>query len=104
MANFIKIADIVGIKEMLQNYYKALRNFFANKSEMDVVSIALTDLERRKIEASDIPTSLPANGGNADYATSAGNADKLDGKHASDFILKSEHAGDMYEVNDDGTD
>ena len=56
MANFIKIADIVGIKEMLQNYYKALRNFFANKSEMDVVSIALTDLERRKIEASDIPT------------------------------------------------
>ena len=33
----------------------------------------------------DIPSSLPANGGNADYATNAGNADKLDGKHASDF-------------------
>ena len=29
-----------------------------------------------------IPKSLPANGGNADYAT---NADKLDGYHASDF-------------------
>ena len=30
-----------------------------------------------------MPTSLPANGGNADYAA---NADKLDGLHADDFI------------------
>ena len=33
-----------------------------------------------------MPTSLPANGGNADYATNAGNADTLDGLHANDFI------------------
>lgn len=47
MASIIKIADIVGIKEMLQNYYKALRNFLATKTEMDVVATALTDLDRR---------------------------------------------------------
>ena len=47
MASIIKIADIVGIKEMLQNYYKALRNFFGTKTEMDVVATALTDLDRR---------------------------------------------------------
>lgn len=34
-----------------------------------VVATALTDLNDRKIEASDLPTSLPANGGNADTAT-----------------------------------
>ena len=66
MASLIKIADIHGIKEMLQNFYKALRNFFASKENMDVVSIALNDLNMRKIEASYLPTSLPANGGNAD--------------------------------------
>ena len=40
----------------------------------------------------DIPTELPANGGNADYATNAGNAEKLDGKDASAYstsIIKS---------------
>ena len=36
-----------------------------------------------------IPTSLPANGGDADYATNAGNADTVDGKSASDFVLKT---------------
>lgn len=45
--------------------------------------IATTDL---------IPTELPANGGNADYATNAGNAEKLGGKDASAYstsIIKS---------------
>ena len=45
--------------------------------------IATTDL---------IPTSLPANGGSADYATNAGNAEKLGGKDASAYstsIIKS---------------
>ena len=40
----------------------------------------------------DIPTELPANGGNADYATNAGNAEKLGGKDASAYstsIIKS---------------
>ena len=40
----------------------------------------------------DIPTELPANGGNADYATNAGNAEKLGGLDASAYstsIIKS---------------
>ena len=40
----------------------------------------------------DIPTELPANGGSADYATNAGNAEKLGGKDASAYstsIIKS---------------
>ena len=44
-----------------------------------------TESDAKYAQKADIPTSLPANGGNADYATNAGNADKLDGKHASDF-------------------
>ena len=104
MANLFKSLDTLGLGDFVKRTILSIRQFFATKSEIDVVATALTDLDRRKIEASDIPTSLPASGGNADYATSAGNADTLDGKHASDFILKSEHAGDMYEVNDDGTD
>ena len=95
MANIFKSLDTLGLGDFIKRVTLSIRQFFATKSEMDVITTALTDLDRRKIEASDIPTSLPASGGNADT---------LDGKHASDFILKSEHAGDMYEVNDDGTD
>ena len=47
MASIIKIADIAGIKETLLNFYKALRNFLATKTEMDVVATALTDLNMR---------------------------------------------------------
>ena len=34
----------------------------------------------------DLPSALPANGGNADYATNAGNADTVDNLHADDFV------------------
>ena len=37
-------------------------------------------------DLSNKPSSLPANGGNADYATNAGNADTVDGMHADSFI------------------
>lgn len=104
MANIFKTTDSGGLVGVLRDFALAIRQFFGTKNEMDVVATALTDLDNRKIEASDIPTSLPANGGNADYATSAGNASTLGGRPVSDFILKSEHAGDMYETNDEGTD
>lgn len=39
-----------------------------------------------KADITDFPASLPANGGNADYATNAGNADTLDNLHADDFV------------------
>ena len=74
MANIFKSLDTLGLGDFIKRITLSIRQFFATKSEMDVVTTALTDLDRRKIEASDIPSSLPANGGNADYATSAGNA------------------------------
>ena len=42
-----------------------------------------------------IPTSLPANGGNADYATNAGNADTVDGLHADSFIYPRKYLTDV---------
>ena len=46
-----------------------------------------------------IPASLPANGGNADYAA---NADKLDGLHADDFAKSTSPRinGDMVFLSD----
>lgn len=44
------------------------------------------------VKKTDIPTELPANGGSADYAANAGNAEKLGGKDASAYstsIIKS---------------
>ena len=76
MINKFKALDNIGLISYLHKLVLAIRQFFATKSEMDVVATALTDLDNRKIEASDIPTSLPADGGNADT---------LDNFHASSF-------------------
>ena len=40
----------------------------------------------------DIPTELPANGGSADYATNAGNANTVDGLHADDFVNATDYS------------
>ena len=82
MANIFKTTDSGGIVGMLRDFALAIRQFFGTKSEMDVVATALTDLDNRKIEASDIPASLPANGGNADT---------VDGEHASAFAHIGAH-------------
>ena len=78
MANIFKTIDSVSLIKTLRDFGLALRQFFATKSDINAVESALTDLDNRKIEASDIPTSLPADGGNADYATNAGSADTAD--------------------------
>ena len=41
-----------------------------------------TESDAKYAQKTDIPTSLPANGGNADYAANAGNADTVNGRHA----------------------
>ena len=82
MANIFKTTDSGGLVGVLRDFALAIRQFFGTKSEMDVVATALTDLDNRKIEASDIPTSLPANGGNADT---------VDGEHASAFAHIGAH-------------
>ena len=41
-----------------------------------------TESDAKYAQKTDIPTSLPANGGNADYAANAGNADTVNRRHA----------------------
>ena len=45
-----------------------------------------SESDAKYAQKTDIPSSLPANGGNADYATNAGNADTVDNLHADDFV------------------
>ena len=72
-----------------------------------VIVESLNDLDNRKIEISDLPTSLPANGGHADTATNVdwsgvtnkpssfpangGNADTINGYSSSDFVLNTNY-------------
>lgn len=72
-----------------------------------VIVESLNDLDNRKIEVSDLPTSLPANGGHADTATNVdwsgitnkpsslpangGNADTINGYSSSDFVLNTNY-------------
>lgn len=56
-------------------------NALANKPTAESLGAALVDHKHEASELTDFPTSLPANGGNADT---------LDGKHASDFALASD--------------
>ena len=54
MANIFKSLDTLGICDFIKRITISIRQFFATKSEMDVVTTALTDLDRRIDEA--IPT------------------------------------------------
>ena len=103
MASIIKIADIVGIKEMLQNYYKALRNFFGTKTEMDVVATALTDLDKRIDEA--MPTIsvgkvTTVDSGKEAQVVNSGTGTKV----VLDFSIPRGEQGDMKELDDEGSD
>ena len=82
MANLFKSLDTLGLGNFVKRTILSIRQFFATKNEMDVVATALTDLDKRKIEISDIPTSLPANGGNADT---------INGYSSSDFVLNTNY-------------
>ena len=103
MASIIKIADIVGIKETLLNFYKALRNFLATKTEMDVVATALTDLDQRIDEA--MPTIAV---GKVTTVDSGKDADVKNvgtsTKAVLDFYIPRGEQGDMKELGDEGSD
>ena len=102
MASIIKIADIAGIKETLLNFYKALRNFLATKTEMDVVATALTDLDQRIDEA--MPTIAV---GKVMTVDSGKDADVKNvgpsTKAVLDFYIPRGEQGDMKELDDDGS-
>lgn len=103
MASIIKIADIAGIKETLLNFYKALRNFLATKTEMDVVATAITDLDRRidksitTIEVGKVET---VDAGKAAQVVSH----VIGNKVVLDFSIPRGEQGDMREYNDEGYD
>lgn len=65
----------------------------------------LTEMVRQIL--AETPTSLPANGGNADYATNAGNANTVGGKSADDFAEYKPYApvyeGDLLDIAEMGT-
>ena len=103
MASIIKIADIVGIKETLLNFYKALRNFLATKTEMDVVATALTDLDQRIDEAMptiEIGTVTTVDAGKKAQVVNSGTNTKV----VLDFSIPRGEQGDMKELDDKGSD
>ena len=103
MASIIKIADIAGIKETLLNFYKALRNFLATKTEMDVVAIALTDLDQRIDEA--MPTIAVGKVTTVDSGKEAQVVNSGTGtKVVLDFSIPRGEQGDMKELDDEGSD
>ena len=103
MASIIKIADIVGIKETLLNFYKALRNFLATKTEMDVVATALTDLDQRIDEA--MPTIEVGKVTTVDYGEKAQVVNSgTNTKVVLDFSIPRGEQGDMKELDDKGSD
>lgn len=103
MASIIKIADIVGIKETLLNFYKALRNFLATKTEMDVVATALTDLDRRIDEA--IPNIEVGTVTTVDAGKDAKVESHVTGNRVFlDFYIPRGEQGDMKELDDGGSD
>ena len=54
MINKFKALDNIGLISYLHKLVLAIRQFFATKSEIDVVATALTDLDARKVDVSDL--------------------------------------------------
>ena len=103
MASIIKIADIAGIKETLLNFYKALRNFLATKTEMDVVATALTDLDQRIDEA--MPTIAVGKVTTVDAGKDADVKNVgTSTKAVLDFYIPRGEQGNMKELYDEGSD
>ena len=86
LSNYVTIGSnqtITGVKTFSQAINAAITGNAATATNVDWSGVT------------NKPTSFPANGGNADYATAAGNAGTLSGHTADDFVLKTTH--DVYE-------
>lgn len=83
-----------------------------HETNVNEINTDIANLENRKADKTQIPTSLPANGGNADtlggrvasdlsvnYANSAGNADTVDNLHAVDFVQNKRRSISAEELN-----
>ena len=103
MANLFKSLDTGGFISTLRDFGLAIRQFFATKTEMDVVATALTDLDQRIDEA--MPT---ISVGKVTTVDSGKDADVKNvgtsTKAVLDFYIPRGEQGDMNELDDKGSD
>lgn len=103
MANLFKSLDSFGLGDFVKRIILSIRQFFATKTEIDVVATALTDLDRRidksitTIEVGKVET--------VDAGKSAQVVSHVIGnKVVLDFSIPRGEQGDMREYNDEGYD
>ena len=103
MASLFKSLDTGGFTSTLRDFGLAIRQFFATKTEMDVVATALTDLDHRIDEA--MPT---ISVGKVTTVDSVKDADVKNvgtsTKAVLDFYIPRGEQGDMKELDDSGSD
>ena len=103
MANLFKSLDTGGFISTLRDFGLAIRQFFATKTEMDVVATALTDLDKRIDEA--MPT---ISVGKVTTVDAGKDADVKNvgtsTKAVLDFYIPRGEQGDMKELDDKGSD
>ena len=102
MANLFKSLDTGGFISTLRDFGLAIRQFFATKTEMDVVATALTDLDQRIDEA--MPT---ISVGKVTTVDAGKDADVKNvgtsTKAVLDFYIPRGEQGDMKELDDEGS-
>ena len=103
MANLFKSLDSFGIGDFVKRIILSIRQFFATKTEMDVVATALTDLDKRIDEA--MPT---ISVGKVTTVEAGKDADVKNvgtsTKAVLDFYIPRGEQGDMRELDDKGAD
>lgn len=101
MINKFKALDNIGLISYLHKLVLAIRQFFATKTEMDVVATALTDLDQRIDEA--MPT---ISVGKVTTVEAGKDADVKNvgtsTKAVLDFYIPRGEQGDMKELDDEG--
>lgn len=103
MINKFKALDNIGLISYLHKLVLAIRQFFATKTEMDVVATALTDLDRRIDES--MPTIAVGKVTTVDAGKDADVKNVgTSTKAVLDFYIPRGEQGDMKELDDKGSD
>ena len=103
MANLFKSLDSFGIGDFVKRIILSIRQFFATKTEMDVVATALTDLDQRIDEA--MPTIAVGKVTTVDAGKDADVKNVgTSTKAVLDFYIPRGEQGDMKELDDEWSD
>lgn len=103
MANLFKSLDSLGIGDFVKRIILSIRQFFATKTEMDVVATALTDLDQRIDES--MPTITVGKVTTVDAGKDADVKNVgTSTKAVLDFYIPRGEHGDMKELDDVGSD